>query len=198
MKKYALFLMALLLPVLAQAQVARTLADMSSEQVNKVLNDCKKIVVHCWRTVEKGEDVPTDKIQQETFTLIYDYPHNYGCDFYVKGEKYAYFLSRPMYAQKNYKNHQDFRILSYTFFSDRASNIYLSLFFTVKGNSDVVPSLAWYVNNKARESYMIGSVDFYDTSGKVIVAAYDPQSANDIDTGNPLQCFAERAYQRYK
>lgn len=44
---------------------------------------------------------------------------------------------------------------------------------------------------------MILSVDFYNEAGECVVRGYDPKNANDIDSGNLLQCFIERMYKRY-
>ena len=45
--------------------------------------------------------------------------------------------------------------------------------------------------------YSILSVDFYNEAGECVVRGYDPKNANDIDSGNLLQCFIERMYKHY-
>ena len=94
MKKFLLLLIAVALPLFIQAQTAMTLDKMSEKQIDRILNYSKKAVLHCYRYMEQGKDLPQEQYSEETFTLIYDYP-NGGCDFYVKGENMPIFLVVP-------------------------------------------------------------------------------------------------------
>ena len=195
MKKFLLLLISVALPLLMQAQTAMTLDKMSEKQIDRILNYSKKAVLHCCRYMEQGRDLPQEQYSEETFTLIYDYP-NGGCDFYVKGEKYAYFLSRPMNAKKMYTDKNDYHMLTYIFNGESNYNLSFNLF-TYKGNM-YQPQMVWRNNDKVINAYMISSVDFYDTSGQLIASTYVPKLASDIDTGNLWQCWLDKAYQRYR
>lgn len=192
MKKLLLLFIAVSLPLFLRAQVAMGLDDMSENQIDRILNASKKVVLHCMRIIEQGKDT---QLTKETFTLIFNYPYG-GCDFYVKGEKYAYFLSRPMHAQKKYIDKDDYHMLAYKF--NVTDKNYLAFnFFTYQG-SMYLPTMAWYVNDNAFNSYSIMSVDFYDTSDRLIASSYAPLTASDIDSGNLLQCWVENVYKRYR
>ncbi len=191
MKKFLLLFIAVALPLFLQAQVAMTLDQMSENQIDRILNASKKAVLHCIRITEQGQDT---RLPNETFTLIYDFTG--GCDFYVKGEKYAYFLSRPMNAQKQYIDNDGYHMLAYKF--NGKDNKYLAFtLFTHEGDMQP-PQMTWYFNNEAFNSYSILTVDFYDTSGRLIASSYAPRSASDIDSGNLWQCWIEKVYQRYR
>lgn len=192
MKKILLLLIAVVLPLFLQAQVAMTLDQMSETQIDRILNASKKVVLHCVRITEQGQST---QMPHETFTLIYDYP-NGGCDFYVKGEKYAYFLSRPMNAQKKYINEERDHMLAYKF-NATDKNYLAFIIFTHEGSMQF-PQMTWYVNDEGFNSYTISSIDFYDTSDHLIASSYAPLSASDIDTGNLWQCWMEKVYQRYR
>lgn len=195
MKNLFLLFIAVTLPLFVHSQTAMTLDQMSENQIDQILNHSKKAVFHCKRSIERGQDLPQEQYVDEVFTLIYDYT-NGGCDFYVKGESYAYFLSRPMNAQKKYIDKDGYHMLAYKF--NKTGNTYLAFnLFTYNGKPQN-PQMTWYINDNAYNNYVITLVDFYDTSGQLIASSYAPFFAPDIDTGNLLQGWLEKAYLRYK
>ena len=51
MKKLLLLFIAVSLPLFLRAQVAMGLDDMSENQIDRILNASKKVVLHCMRII---------------------------------------------------------------------------------------------------------------------------------------------------
>lgn len=191
--KKLLLLLFVFLPLFANAQA--TLQEIPEWNLDQALNNCKKVVMHAYCCMEKGVD--TDDPTEEEIVLWWDYPYG-GCDIYFKAKKYANFKSRPLKVNKKYPKEG---FLEYDFLDN--NGWLLGVAFS-RENTEMHPN-AYRLNNYVfirREIgmsviYMILSVDFYNEAGECVVRGYDPKNANDIDSGNLLQCFVERMYKRY-
>ncbi len=191
--KKLLLLLFVFLPLFANAQA--TIQEIPEWNLDQALNNCKKVVMHAYCCMEKGVD--TDDPTEEEIVLWWDYPYG-GCDIYFKAKKYANFKSRPLKVNKKYPKEG---FLEYDFLDNNGWLLGVAF---GRVNTEMHPN-AYRLNNYVfirREigksvSYMILSVDFYNEAGECVVRGYDPKNANDIDSGNLLQCFVERMYKRY-
>lgn len=191
--------MASLMPLFAQAQAH--ISEMSSYQIDQILNHCKKVVLHT--TLEREDGVNLNILQEEPeeFTVIFDYPHG-GCDFYIRGQKHAYALSRPMNAKKEYldKNTKPVQpigayCLMYRFHDSPNNDLCFGL---LRTDGKITAALVYYVNGKYYRNHKINTVDFYDTSDRLIAKGYEPSRAADINDLNLFRCYLDNAYNRYK
>lgn len=192
MKKLLLLLL-VFLPLFANAQA--TIQEIPEWNLDQALNNCKKVVMkaYCW--MEKGVD--TEDPTEEEIVLWWDYPYG-GCDIYFKAKKYANFKSRPLKVNKKYPEEG---FLVYDFLDNNGWLLGVNF---GRVNTEMHPNANRLYNSVfiRREigkpvSYRILSVDFYNEAGECVVRGYDPKNANDIDSGNLLQCFIERMYKRY-
>lgn len=191
--KKLLLLLFVFLPLFANAQA--TIQEIPEWNLDQALNNCKKVVMHAYCWMEKGVD--TEDPTEEEIVLWWDYPYG-GCDIYFKAKKYANFKSRPLKVNKKYPE-EGFLVYDFldnngwllgvnfgrvnTEMHPNANRLYNSVFIRMEIGKPV--------------SYRILSVDFYNEAGECVVRGYDPKNANDIDSGNLLQCFIERMYKRY-
>lgn len=191
--KKLLLLLFVFLPLFANAQA--TIQEIPEWNLDQALNNCKKVVMkaYCW--MEKG--VETDGPTEEEIVLWWDYPYG-GCDIYFKAKKYANFKSRPLKVNKKYIEEG---YLAYDFLDNNGWLLGVNF---GRVNTEMHPNANRLYNSVfiRREigkpvSYRILSVDFYNEAGECVVMGYDPKNANDIDSGNLLQCFIERMYKRY-
>ena len=191
--KKLLLLLFVFLPLFANAQA--TIQEIPEWNLDQALNNCKKVVMkaYCW--MEKG--VETDGPTEEEIVLWWDYPYG-GCDIYFKAKKYANFKSRPLKVNKKYIEEG---YLAYDFLDNNGWLLGVNF---GRVNTEMHPNANRLYNSVfiRREigkpvSYRILSVDFYNEAGECVVRGYDPKNANDIDSGNLLQCFVERMYKRY-
>lgn len=191
--KKLLLLLFVFLPLFANAQA--TIQEIPEWNLDQALNNCKKVVMkaYCW--MEKG--VETDGPTEEEIVLWWEYPYG-GCDIYVKAKKYANFKSRPLKVNKKYIEEG---YLAYDFLDNNGWLLGVNF---GRVNTEMHPNANRLYNSVfiRREigkpvSYRILSVDFYNEAGECVVRGYDPKNANDIDSGNLLQCFIERMYKRY-
>lgn len=191
--KKLLLLLFVFLPLFANAQA--TIQEIPEWNLDQALNNCKKVVMkaYCW--MEKG--VETDGPTEEEIVLWWDYPYG-GCDIYFKAKKYANFKSRPLKVNKKYIEEG---YLAYDFLDNKGWLLGVNF---GRVNTEMHPNANRLYNSVfiRREigkpvSYRILSVDFYNEAGECVVRGYDPKNANDIDSGNLLQCFIERMYKRY-
>lgn len=191
--KKLLLLLFVFLPLFANAQA--TIQEIPEWNLDQALNNCKKVVMkaYCW--MEKG--VETDGPTEEEIVLWWDYPYG-GCDIYFKAKKYANFKSRPLKVNKKYIEEG---YLAYDFLDNNGWLLGVNF---GRVNTEMHPNANRLYNSVfiRREigkpvSYRILSVDFYNEAGECVVRGYDPKNANDIDSGNLLQCFIERMYKRY-
>ena len=191
--KKLLLLLFVFLPLFANAQA--TIQEIPEWNLDQALNNCKKVVMkaYCW--MEKGVD--TDDPTEEEIVLWWDYPYG-GCDIYFKAKKYANFKSRPLKVNKKYPEEG---FLVYDFLDNNGWLLGVNF---GRVNTEMHPNANRLYNSVfiRREigkpvSYRILSVDFYNEAGECVVRGYDPKNANDIDSGNLLQCFIERMYKRY-
>ena len=191
--KKLLLLLFVFLPLFANAQA--TLQEIPEWNLDQVLNNCKKVVMkaYCW--MEKG--VETDGPTEEEIVLWWDYPYG-GCDIYFKAKKYANFKSRPLKVNKKYI---DEGFLAYEFLDNNGwlLGVTFSRMYTeMHPNADRLYNGVLIRREIEKPvGYSILSVDFYNEAGECVVRGYDPKNANDIDSGNLLQCFIERMYKRY-
>lgn len=192
--KKLLLLLFVFLPLFANAQA--TIQEIPEWNLDQALNNCKKVVMKAYFWMEKGVETDDPKTEEE-IVLWWDYPYG-GCDIYFKAKKYANFKSRPLKVNKKYPEE---RYLVYDFLDN--NGWLLGVDFS-RVNTEMHPN-AYRLNNSVfirREIgkpvvYMILSVDFYNEAGECVVRGYDPKNANDIDSGNLLQCFIERMYKHY-
>ena len=192
--KKLLLLLFVFLPLFANAQA--TLQEIPEWNLDQVLNNCKKVVLHAYCWIERGVETE-GPITKEEIVLWWDYPYG-GCDIYFKAKKYANFKSRPLKVNKKYPKEG---FLEYDFLDN--NGWLLGVTFS-RVNTEMYPN-AYRLNNSVfirREIgmsviYMILSVDFYNEAGECVVRGYDPKNASDIASGNLLQCFIERMYKRY-
>lgn len=191
--KKLLLLLFVFLPLFANAQA--TIQEIPEWNLDQALNNCKKVVMkaYCW--MEKGVD--TEDPTEEEIVLWWDYPYG-GCDIYFKAKKYANFKSRPLKVNKKYPEEG---FLVYDFLDNNGWLLGVNF---GRVNTEMHPNANRLYNSVfiRREigkpvSYRILSVDFYNEAGECVVRGYDPKNANDIDSGNLLQCFIERMYKRY-
>lgn len=191
--KKLLLLLFVFLPLFANAQA--TIQEIPEWNLDQALNNCKKVVMkaYCW--MEKG--VETDGPTEEEIVLWWEYPYG-GCDIYFKAKKYANFKSRPLKVNKKYIEEG---YLAYDFLDNNGWLLGVNF---GRVNTEMHPNANRLYNSVfiRREigkpvSYRILSVDFYNEAGECVVRGYDPKNANDIDSGNLLQCFIERMYKRY-
>lgn len=191
--KKLLLLLFVFLPLFANAQA--TIQEIPEWNLDQALNNCKKVVMHAYCWMEKGVD--TEDPTEEEIVLWWDYPYG-GCDIYFKAKKYANFKSRPLKVNKKYPEEG---FLVYDFLDNNGWLLGVNF---GRVNTEMHPNANRLYNSVfiRREigkpvSYMILSVDFYNEAGECVVRGYDPKNANDIDSGNLLQCFIERMYKRY-
>lgn len=192
--KKLLLLLFVFLPLFANAQA--TIQEIPEWNLDQALNNCKKVVMkaYCW--IERG--VETDgPITEEEIVLWWDYPYG-GCDIYFKAKKYANFKSRPLKVNKKYI---DEGFLAYEFLDNNGwlLGVTFSRMYTeMHPNADRLYNGVLIRREIEKPvGYRILSVDFYNEAGECVVRGYDPNNANDIDSGNLLQCFIERMYKRY-
>ncbi|WP_440432707.1 hypothetical protein [Prevotella sp.] len=191
--KKLLLLLFVFLPLFANAQA--TIQEIPEWNLDQALNNCKKVVMHAYCWMEKGVD--TEDPTEEEIVLWWDYPYG-GCDIYFKAKKYANFKSRPLKVNKKYPEEG---FLVYDFLDNNGWLLGVNF---GRVNTEMHPNANRLYNSVfiRREigkpvSYRILSVDFYNEAGECVVRGYDPKNANDIDSGNLLQCFIERMYKRY-
>lgn len=191
--KKLLLLLFVFLPLFANAQA--TIQEIPEWNLDQALNNCKKVVMHAYCWMEKGVD--TEDPTEEEIVLWWDYPYG-GCDIYFKAKKYANFKSRPLKVNKKYPEEG---FLVYDFLDNNGWLLGVNF---GRVNTEMHPNANRLYNGVfiRREigkpvSYRILSVDFYNEAGECVVRGYDPKNANDIDSGNLLQCFIERMYKRY-
>lgn len=192
--KKLLLLLFVFLPLFANAQA--TIQEIPEWNLDQALNNCKKVVMHAYCWIERG--VETDgPITEEEIVLWWDYPYG-GCDIYFKAKKYANFKSRPLKVNKKYI---DEGFLAYEFLDNNGwlLGVTFSRMYTeMHPNADRLYNGVLIRREIEKPvGYRILSVDFYNEAGKCVVRGYDPNNANDIDSGNLLQCFIERMYKRY-
>lgn len=192
--KKLLLLLFVFLPLFANAQA--TIQEIPEWNLDQALNNCKKVVMHAYCWMEKG--VETDgPITEEEIVLWWDYPYG-GCDIYFKAKKYANFKSRPLKVNKKYI---DEGFLAYEFLDNNGwlLGVTFSRMYTeMHPNADRLYNGVLIRREIEKPvGYRILSVDFYNEAGECVVRGYDPNNANDIDSGNLLQCFIERMYKHY-
>lgn len=192
--KKLLLLLFVFLPLFANAQA--TIQEIPEWNLDQALNNCKKVVMHAYCWIERG--VETDgPITEEEIVLWWDYPYG-GCDIYFKAKKYANFKSRPLKVNKKYI---DEGFLAYEFLDNNGwlLGVTFSRMYTeMHPNADrLFNGVLIRREIEKPVGYRILSVDFYNEAGECVVRGYDPNNANDIDSGNLLQCFIERMYKRY-
>ena len=192
--KKLLLLLFVFLPLFANAQA--TIQEIPEWNLDQALNNCKKVVMHAYCWIEIG--VETDgPITEEEIVLWWDYPYG-GCDIYFKAKKYANFKSRPLKVNKKYI---DEGFLAYEFLDNNGwlLGVTFSRMYTeMHPNADRLYNGVLIRREIEKPvGYRILSVDFYNEAGECVVRGYDPNNANDIDSGNLLQCFIERMYKRY-
>lgn len=192
--KKLLLLLFVFLPLFANAQA--TIQEIPEWNLDQALNNCKKVVMHAYCWIERG--VETDgPITEEEIVLWWDYPYG-GCDIYFKAKKYANFKSRPLKVNKKYI---DEGFLAYEFLDNNGwlLGVTFSRMYTeMHPNADrLYNGVLIRMEIEKPVGYRILSVDFYNEAGECVVRGYDPNNANDIDSGNLLQCFIERMYKRY-
>ncbi|WP_308236516.1 hypothetical protein [Prevotella sp.] len=192
--KKLLLLLFVFLPLFANAQA--TIQEIPEWNLDQALNNCKKVVMHAYCWIERG--VETDgPITEEEIVLWWDYPYG-GCDIYFKAKKYANFKSRPLKVNKKYI---DEGFLAYEFLDNNGwlLGVTFSRMYTeMHPNADRLYNGVLIRREIEKPvGYRILSVDFYNEAGECVVRGYDPNNANDIDSGNLLQCFIERMYKRY-
>lgn len=192
--KKLLLLLFVFLPLFANAQA--TIQEIPEWNLDQALNNCKKVVMHAYCWIERGVD--TDgPITEEEIVLWWDYPYG-GCDIYFKAKKYANFKSRPLKVNKKYI---DEGFLAYEFLDNNGwlLDVTFSRMYTeMHPNADRLYNGVLIRREIEKPvGYRILSVDFYNEAGECVVRGYDPNNANDIDSGNLLQCFIERMYKRY-
>lgn len=192
--KKLLLLLFVFLPLFANAQA--TIQEIPEWNLDQALNNCKKVVMHAYCWIERG--VETDgPITEEEIVLWWDYPYG-GCDIYFKAKKYANFKSRPLKVNKKYI---DEGFLAYEFLDNNGwlLGVTFSRMYTeMHPNADRLYNGVLIRREIEKPvGYRILSVDFYNEAGECVVRGYDPKNANDIDSGNLLQCFIERMYKRY-
>lgn len=192
--KKLLLLLFVFLPLFANAQA--TIQEIPEWNLDQALNNCKKVVMHAYCWIERG--VETDgPITEEEIVLWWDYPYG-GCDIYFKAKKYANFKSRPLKVNKKYV---DEGFLAYEFLDNNGwlLGVTFSRMYTeMHPNADRLYNGVLIRREIEKPvGYRILSVDFYNEAGECVVRGYDPKNANDIDSGNLLQCFIERMYKRY-
>lgn len=192
--KKLLLLLFVFLPLFANAQA--TIQEIPEWNLDQALNNCKKVVMHAYCWIERG--VETDgPITEEEIVLWWDYPYG-GCDIYFKAKKYANFKSRPLKVNKKYI---DEGFLAYEFLDNNGwlLGVTFSRMYTeMHPNADRLYNGVLIRREIEKPvGYRVLSVDFYNEAGECVVRGYDPNNANDIDSGNLLQCFIERMYKRY-
>lgn len=192
--KKLLLLLFVFLPLFANAQA--TIQEIPEWNLDQALNNCKKVVMHAYCWIERG--VETDgPITEEEIVLWWDYPYG-GCDIYFKAKKYANFKSRPLKVNKKYI---DEGFLAYEFLDNNGwlLGVTFSRMYTeMHPNADRLYNGVLIRREIEKPvGYRILSVDFYNEAGECVVRGYDPNNANDIDSGNLLQCFIERMYKHY-
>lgn len=192
--KKLLLLLFVFLPLFANAQA--TLQEIPEWNLDQVLNNCKKVVLHAYCWIERGVETE-GPITKEEIVLWWDYPYG-GCDIYFKAKKYANFKSRPLKVNKKYI---DEGFLAYEFLDNNGwlLGVTFSRMYTeMHPNADRLYNGVLIRREIEKPvGYSILSVDFYNEAGECVVRGYDPKNANDIDSGNLLQCFIERMYKHY-
>ena len=192
--KKLLLLLFVFLPLFANAQA--TLQEIPEWNLDQVLNNCKKFVLHAYCWIERGVETE-GPITKEEIVLWWDYPYG-GCDIYFKAKKYANFKSRPLKVNKKYI---DEGFLAYEFLDNNGwlLGVTFSRMYTeMHPNADRLYNGVLIRREIEKPvGYSILSVDFYNEAGECVVRGYDPKNANDIDSGNLLQCFIERMYKHY-
>lgn len=192
--KKLLLLLFVFLPLFANAQA--TIQEIPEWNLDQALNNCKKVVLHAYCWIERGVETE-GPITKEEIVLWWDYPYG-GCDIYFKAKKYANFKSRPLKVNKKYI---DEGFLAYEFLDNNGwlLGVTFSRMYTeMHPNADRLYNGVLIRREIEKPvGYSILSVDFYNEAGECVVRGYDPKNANDIDSGNLLQCFIERMYKRY-
>lgn len=192
--KKLLLLLFVFLPLFANAQA--TLQEIPEWNLDQALNNCKKVVLHAYCWIERGVETE-GPITKEEIVLWWDYPYG-GCDIYFKAKKYANFKSRPLKVNKKYI---DEGFLAYEFLDNNGwlLGVTFSRMYTeMHPNADRLYNGVLIRREIEKPvGYSILSVDFYNEAGECVVRGYDPKNANDIDSGNLLQCFIERMYKHY-
>lgn len=192
--KKLLLLLFVFLPLFANAQA--TIQEIPEWNLDQALNNCKKVVLHAYCWIERGVETE-GPITKEEIVLLWDYPYG-GCDIYFKAKKYANFKSRPLKVNKKYI---DEGFLAYEFLDNNGwlLGVTFSRMYTeMHPNADRLYNGVLIRREIEKPvGYSILSVDFYNEAGECVVRGYDPKNANDIDSGNLLQCFIERMYKHY-
>lgn len=192
--KKLLLLLFVFLPLFANAQA--TIQEIPEWNLDQALNNCKKVVLHAYCWIERGVETE-GQITKEEIVLWWDYPYG-GCDIYFKAKKYANFKSRPLKVNKKYI---DEGFLAYEFLDNNGwlLGVTFSRMYTeMHPNADRLYNGVLIRREIEKPvGYSILSVDFYNEAGECVVRGYDPKNANDIDSGNLLQCFIERMYKHY-
>ena len=192
--KKLLLLLFVFLPLFANAQA--TIQEIPEWNLDQALNNCKKVVLHAYCWIERGVETE-GSITKEEIVLWWDYPYG-GCDIYFKAKKYANFKSRPLKVNKKYI---DEGFLAYEFLDNNGwlLGVTFSRMYTeMHPNADRLYNGVLIRREIEKPvGYSILSVDFYNEAGECVVRGYDPKNANDIDSGNLLQCFIERMYKHY-
>lgn len=192
--KKLLLLLFVFLPLFANAQA--TIQEIPEWNLDQALNNCKKVVLHAYCWIERGVETE-GPITKEEIVLWWDYPYG-GCDIYFKAKKYANFKSRPLKVNKKYI---DEGFLAYEFLDNNGwlLGVTFSRMYTeMHPNADRLYNGVLIRREIEKPvGYSILSVDFYNEAGECVVRGYDPKNANDIDSGNLLQCFIERMYKYY-
>lgn len=192
--KKLLLLLFVFLPLFANAQA--TIQEIPEWNLDQALNNCKKVVLHAYCWIERGVETE-GPITKEEIVLWWDYPYG-GCDIYFKAKKYANFKSRPLKVNKKYI---DEGFLAYEFLDNNGwlLGVTFSRMYTeMHPNADRLYNGVLIRREIEKPvGYSILSVDFYNEAGECVVRGYDPKNANDIDSGNLLQCFIERMYKHY-
>lgn len=192
--KKLLLLLFVFLPLFANAQA--TIQEIPEWNLDQALNNCKKVVLHAYCWIERGVETE-GPITKEEIVLWWDYPYG-GCDIYFKAKKYANFKSRPLKVNKKYI---DEGFIAYEFLDNNGwlLGVTFSRMYTeMHPNADRLYNGVLIRREIEKPvGYSILSVDFYNEAGECVVRGYDPKNANDIDSGNLLQCFIERMYKHY-
>lgn len=160
-----------------------TLHEMSAYQVDQVLNHCKRV------EMDLKMNYPT--IEKEHFRMIWDYPHERGCDIYIHGEKHSFFISRPMKVK-------DFETKTGRSFGFNQNDGYTItfIFFEVDGN--LVTSMGYTKDGDILFKFDIESVDFYNENNQCIARDYRPKLADGFNYGNLFYCYIKNMYNFYK
>lgn len=205
MKKVILFFA--LLASLVVSAYGDTYKDYTLEQIEEIITNCNKIVVHT--ALEKTADMDYSDSEDKpmyTFTIVYDWPKERGCEIYIMDDSdtYTYSVFNVGAAEKLYyidgeitDDWENADQVIYNFYDSQmeGNGLRFSIFQDkyIKQNH-----MAFFHKRELRALNTILIIDFYDRQGNIIAKNYTPMVEQNLLIANLFRMYLDKAYERYQ